>query len=60
MTRILYAVREKKGCAVLSGVYGCGKTLVAPCHPGRPEETGKSRFQWRVCQQPRHGIPSRC
>src|SRR5689334_16194702 len=29
LNRLLYAVREKKGAALLSGVYGCGKTLIA-------------------------------
>jgi len=29
ITRMLYAIRENKGCAVLTGVYGCGKTLIA-------------------------------
>jgi general secretion pathway protein A len=26
--RLLYAVKEKKGAAMLSGVFGCGKTLI--------------------------------
>lgn len=29
LSRLLYVVREKKGAAMLSGVYGCGKTLLA-------------------------------
>ncbi|MBI4397249.1 MAG: AAA family ATPase [Elusimicrobia bacterium] len=29
LNRLLYAVREKKGAAMLSGVFGCGKTLMA-------------------------------
>lgn len=28
-TRIIYAIQEEKGAAVLSGVFGCGKTVVA-------------------------------
>lgn len=28
LTRLLYAVRESKGAAVLTGVFGCGKTLL--------------------------------
>lgn len=27
-TRLLYAIREEKGAALLSGVFGCGKTLL--------------------------------
>lgn len=29
LSRLLYAVREQKGSAVLTGVFGCGKTLLA-------------------------------
>lgn len=28
-TRLIYAIQEQKGAAVLSGVFGCGKTVVA-------------------------------
>jgi len=28
-TRLMYAIQERKGAAVLSGVFGCGKTVVA-------------------------------
>lgn len=28
-TRLMYAIQEQKGLAVLSGVFGCGKTVVA-------------------------------
>lgn len=28
-TRLIYAIQEEKGAAVLSGVFGCGKTLIA-------------------------------
>jgi type II secretory pathway predicted ATPase ExeA len=28
-TRLIYAIQEEKGAAVLSGVFGCGKTVVA-------------------------------
>jgi len=28
-TRLMYAISEQKGAAVLSGVFGCGKTVVA-------------------------------
>lgn len=29
LSRLLYAVREQKGAALLTGVFGCGKTLLA-------------------------------
>jgi type II secretory pathway predicted ATPase ExeA len=29
MARMLYVVREKKGAALLTGEYGCGKTLLS-------------------------------
>jgi type II secretory pathway predicted ATPase ExeA len=29
ITRMLYVIRENKGFGMLSGIYGCGKTLVA-------------------------------
>ncbi len=28
-TRLIYAIQEQKGAAVLSGIFGCGKTVVA-------------------------------
>lgn len=28
LARLLYAVRERKGAAILSGVFGCGKTVL--------------------------------
>jgi len=28
-TRLMYAIQEQKGAAVLSGIFGCGKTVVA-------------------------------
>lgn len=28
LSRLLYCVRESKGCGVLTGTFGCGKTLV--------------------------------
>jgi general secretion pathway protein A len=29
LSRLLYVAREKKGAGMISGVYGCGKTLIA-------------------------------
>ncbi len=29
LSRLLYAVREEKGAAMLTGLFGCGKTLIA-------------------------------
>ena len=31
LSRLLYAVRESKGSALLTGVFGCGKTLLGRC-----------------------------
>lgn len=28
LARLLYAIRERKGAAVLTGVFGCGKTVL--------------------------------
>lgn len=28
LKRLLYAIEEKKGCALLTGEYGCGKTMI--------------------------------
>ena len=42
LARMLYAIRERKGAAVISGEYGCGKTLL-----GRAlmEELDKERYE---------------
>jgi len=29
LSRLFYAVSEGKGCAMLTGIFGCGKTLLA-------------------------------
>ena len=29
LARLIYVVRQRKGAGMLSGVYGCGKTLIA-------------------------------
>jgi general secretion pathway protein A len=43
LSRLLYAVREKKGAAMLSGVYGCGKTLIAEALKEELSNTGRYR-----------------
>lgn len=45
LNRLLYAVREKKGAALLSGVYGCGKTLIAEA---LKEELGQGGGRYRT------------
>ena len=43
LNRLLYAVREKKGAAMLCGVYGCGKTLIAEALKEELSNTGRYR-----------------
>ena len=43
LSRLLYAVREKKGAAMLCGVYGCGKTLLAEELKAELSNTGRYR-----------------
>ena len=43
LNRLLYAVREKKGAAMLSGVYGCGKTLIAETLKDELSSNGRYR-----------------
>jgi general secretion pathway protein A len=43
LSRFLYAVREKKGAAMLCGVYGCGKTLIAEALKTELSNSGRYR-----------------
>lgn len=50
LSRLQYLVREKKACGVLSGVYGCGKTLVLYSLKRATEMEG---FKYSVVTNPR-------
>ena len=43
LNRLLYAVREKKGAAMLCGIYGCGKTLIAEALKEELANSGRYR-----------------
>jgi general secretion pathway protein A len=43
LNRLLYSVREKKGAAMLSGIYGCGKTLIAEALKDELSNSGRYR-----------------
>lgn len=48
-TRLMYAVSEQKGAAVLSGIFGCGKTVVAQAVLAA---LSKGKYETAVCDQP--------
>lgn len=50
LSRLQYLVREKKACGVLSGVYGCGKTLVLHALKRTTEPEG---YKYSVVTNPR-------
>ncbi len=50
LSRLQYLVREKKACGVLSGVYGCGKTLVLHALKKTTEPEG---YKFSVVTNPR-------
>jgi len=53
LSRLLYAVREKKGAALLSGEYGSGKTLLSRVIL---EELRQERYQVVLIFNPRLGV----
>ena len=50
LSRMLYAVREHKGAALLTGEYGCGKTLLSRT---LLQEISKDRYRFALIFNPR-------
>jgi len=50
LNKLLYAVRERKGCALLTGEYGCGKTTVIRA---LVRNLGGGKFDIAVVNNPR-------
>lgn len=48
--RMLYCVRERKGAGVLTGVFGCGKTVVSQVVL---KELNQERYRWAMVPNPR-------
>lgn len=48
--RMLYCIRERKGAGVLTGVFGCGKTIVSHVVL---KELNQQRYRWALVANPR-------
>lgn len=50
--RLLYCIRERKGAGVLTGVFGCGKTVIGQVIL---RELNQERYRWAYLANPRLG-----